>query len=206
MGARSSRGPQGRIPSADQRLDAADRTAYRAGACPFRARHEVGAGAVEADGSPLASISGYAGAMTDLTLAELVERIVLAGVALTTRALAEAAPQFDLSFPQWRVLVVLGEYAGGATISEVAGRIGVTIPATSRQLRRLQRRALVDISPDEQDRRASRARLTPSGRAARDAILIFRRTHIETSVADVVVGEETLMALTRLATALGAYR
>lgn len=144
--------------------------------------------------------------MSDATLAELLERIVLAGVGLTTRALAEATPGLDLTFPQWRVLVVLGEDAEGATVSEVAGRIGVTVPATSRQLRRLARRGLVRIGPDANDRRASRASLTTAGRAARGAILTFRRRHIEDSASNVDVADATLRELASIAHALDEYR
>jgi len=49
---------------------------------------------------------------------------VFAGVALTTRALSEARADLDLTLAQWRVLVVLGETEDGATISQVAARIG----------------------------------------------------------------------------------
>ncbi len=114
----------------------------------------------------------------DPTLTEVLERIVLAGVGLTSRALTEAAPGNDLTLSQWRVLVVLGDTTDGATVSSVAGRIGVTLPATSRQLRRLERRGLVEVGPDERDHRATRARLTASGRRARAAILAFRRARI----------------------------
>ncbi len=144
--------------------------------------------------------------MRDPGLTELLERIVLAGVALTTRALAEATPGLDLTFPQWRVLVVLGEKAEGATVSEVAGRIGVTVPATSRQLRRLARRGLLEIGPDASDRRASRASLTHAGRSAREEILAFRRRHIEASASQVEVANATLRELASIADALDEYR
>lgn len=55
---------------------------------------------------------GYPRGMSDRTLADLLERIVLAGVAITTRALSEASPGFDLTFPQWRALLVVGERQG----------------------------------------------------------------------------------------------
>ena len=144
--------------------------------------------------------------MPDRRLVKLLERIVLAGVGLTTRALAEAVPGFDLTLPQWRVLVVLGEDRHGATVSEVAGRIGVTVPATSRQLRRLARRGLVEIGPDARDRRAARAQLTRSGRTARGAIMTFRRRRIATSASNIKVAETTMRELTVVADALDQYR
>jgi DNA-binding MarR family transcriptional regulator len=108
-------------------------------------------------------------------LADDLERIAVGSVGLTTRALAQANTGFDLTFPQWRALLVLGEEPDGARIGEVAARVGVTLPATGRLLRRLERRGLTALSVDELDRRATRARLTERGRAARETILAHRR-------------------------------
>ena len=111
-------------------------------------------------------------------LAADLERIVVGAVGLTTRALAQADTGFELTFPQWRALLVLGESEDGARIGEVAVRVGVTLPATSRLLRRLERRGLTTLAVDDQDRRAMRARLTDRGRAVREAILAYRRAAI----------------------------
>jgi DNA-binding MarR family transcriptional regulator len=113
-------------------------------------------------------------AVVDALAADL-ERIAVGAVSLTTRALAEADTGFELTFPQWRALLVLGEGDDGARIGEVSARVGVTLPATSRLLRRLERRGLVALAVDQQDRRATRARLTDRGRAVREAILAHRR-------------------------------
>jgi len=107
-------------------------------------------------------------------LAEHLERIAVGAVGLTTRALAQSDAGFELTFPQWRVLLVLGEDPDGARVGEVAIRVGVTVPATSRLLRRLERRGLTTLSVDERDRRATRARLTDRGRTVRAAILAYR--------------------------------
>ena len=104
-----------------------------------------------------------------------LERIVVGSVGLTARALAQADTGFELTFSQWRALLVLGEGEDGARIGEVAARVGGTLPATSRLLRRLARRGLTALAPDELDRRATRARLTDRGRAVREAILDHRR-------------------------------
>jgi DNA-binding MarR family transcriptional regulator len=103
-----------------------------------------------------------------------LERIVIGAVGLTTRALSEAAPGADLTFPQWRALLILGEDAAGARVGQVATRVGVTLPATSRLLRRLEQRGFVTLATDEVDRRATRARLTPAGEEVRAAILAYR--------------------------------
>ncbi len=108
-------------------------------------------------------------------LADQLERIAVGAVGLTTRALANAGAGIELTFPQWRVLLVLGEHDDGARIGEVAARVGVTLPATSRLLRRLERRGMTTLAVDELDRRATRARLTDEGFAVRQAILAHRR-------------------------------
>jgi DNA-binding MarR family transcriptional regulator len=113
--------------------------------------------------------------MDERAIVDALERLVVAGVALTTRSLSTARADLDLTLAQWRVLVVLGDAADGATISQVARRIGVTLPASSRQLRRLARRGLVEIGPDEGDRRAMRVRLTGLGHAARQDVVAFRK-------------------------------
>jgi len=117
------------------------------------------------------------------SVAESLERIIFAGVALTTVAISAARPGFDLTFPQWRVVVILGDAPEGARISDIAQGVGVTLPATSRQLRRLERRGLVTVGRDERDRRAAVVRLTPEGRAARDAIVAYRKARIVELVA-----------------------
>ncbi len=104
-----------------------------------------------------------------------LERIVVGAVGLTTRSLASADAGFELTFPQWRAILVLGEADDGARIGEVAARVGGTLPATSRLLRRLEGRGLTTLAVDEQDRRATRARLSERGQVVRAAILEHRR-------------------------------
>ncbi len=117
-------------------------------------------------------------------------------VGLTTRALAHAETDFELTFPQWRAILVVGADTNGARVGEVAARVGVTLPATSRLLRRLERRGLTTLGPDGADRRATRARLTERGQVIRAAILAHRRIALEAVAArlrdtdhlDLVVG------------------
>ena len=123
-------------------------------------------------GTPPANVAAANALAVDL------ERIVMGSVALTTLALAGSGAGFELTFTQWRALLVLGETDDGARIGEVAARVRVTLPATSRLLRRLERRGLTALAVDDQDRRATRARLTDHGRAVREAILAYRRAAI----------------------------
>lgn len=144
--------------------------------------------------------------MPEPLLTTVVERIVVAGIAITTRALAVASPAAELTFSQWRVLLILGESVDGATVSEVAARVGVTVPATSRQLRRMARRGLVSIGRDESDHRAARARLTDAGLAMRTAILSYRRRRISETVGTAQLSPATRRELLALAEALDASR
>jgi DNA-binding MarR family transcriptional regulator len=139
--------------------------------------------------------------MPDRAIVDAIERLVFAGVALTTRALSEARADLDITLAQWRVLVILGEAEDGATVSQVAARIGVTLPATSRQLRRLARRGLLEIGTDERDRRATRVRLTTQGRSVRDDVVSFRQQKISEVAAGLDVDPGLAWQLTRIADA-----
>lgn len=123
-------------------------------------------------------------------LADDLERIAVGAVGLTTRALALADTGFELTFPQWRALLVLGEELDGARIGEVAARVGGTLPATGRLLRRLERRGLTSLSVDELDRRATRARLTERGRTVRETILAHRRAALREIAAGLPQSEQ----------------
>ena len=118
-------------------------------------------------------------AVAEGSIADDLERIAIGAVGLTTRALAMAETDFELTFPQWRAILVVGEDPGGARVGEVATRVGVTLPATSRLLRRLERRGLTTLAADKVDRRATRVRLTPRGRDIRSAILAHRRAALD---------------------------
>ena len=67
-------------------------------------------------------------------------------------------------------------------------------------------RGLVEISGDERDRLASRARLTPAGQAARDAIVAYRRKRIAERVRLAPPSPASLADLADLADAFDAHR
>lgn len=129
----------------------------------------------------------------------------MAGVALTAEVLARREGT-DLSLPMWRVLVVLGADRDGATVSEVARGIGVTVPATSRQLRRLAARGLVSLGMDERDHRAVRARLTGSGSAFRDDVMLRRRQALASAIGSLTVSRATVEELVGIGRCLGSRR
>jgi DNA-binding MarR family transcriptional regulator len=145
--------------------------------------------------------------MDEDDLVGALERIAIGAVGVTTQALADAAPGGELTFPQWRALLVLGEAADGARIGEVANRVGGTIPATSRLLRRLERRGLIELATDDTDRRATRARLSEAGRRVRTRILACRQTalrRVATAIGD-TRGITATAALETLALEFGRY-
>ncbi len=144
--------------------------------------------------------------MTEPLVAESLEQIIVAGVALTTVALTAARPGLDLTFPQWRVVVVLGQEPAGVRISKVAHRVGVTLPATSRQIRRLERRGLVEVAPDQRDRRAAVASLTEAGWDARDAVVAYRKAQLRTLAEPFESNLEVRRALATVAAALAPGR
>jgi DNA-binding MarR family transcriptional regulator len=110
----------------------------------------------------------------DRMLAAL-DRLTTAAVGVTALALAETAAAHDLTLAQWRALVVISA-SDGLRAGEVASRIGMSRPSMSRLVRRLQRRGVVFVAEDPDDRRATILRATPAGVAMRVATMARRRT------------------------------
>src|SRR6266568_1510563 len=102
-----------------------------------------------------------------------LEAVALGSVAVTTRALATVG--LDLTFAQWRVLVIVGESSDGATVTEIAARLGGEISPVSRLVSRIARRGLVNARKDERDRRVTRVAATDAGRRLRETVLARRR-------------------------------
>lgn len=111
-------------------------------------------------------------------LVDVLERIVFGSIAMTVSALIHATGELELTFTQWRAILVVGETEDGCRVGEVAQRVQGTLPATSRLLRRLEERGLMSLERDENDRRATRARLSAEGRRVREAVLGFRRDRL----------------------------
>lgn len=116
--------------------------------------------------------------MSDDQVIDWLEGIVFGGVAITTAALEYATDGQELTFTQWRAILFVGESVDGARVGEVASLLHASLPTTSRLLRRLERRGLLTLERDEQDRRATRARLTETGALLRSAVLAYRRAQI----------------------------
>jgi DNA-binding MarR family transcriptional regulator len=133
-----------------------------------------------------------------------LERIVFGAIAITTLALADAG--VELTFSQWRVLVIVGETADGTTVSGIATRLGAEVSPVSRLVGRLGRRGLVVANKDDRDRRVTRVTTTTRGRDLRAAVLDRRRELLS----DVLAGAgpldaDTEVALERIGAAFGRY-
>lgn len=134
-----------------------------------------------------------------------LEAIAYGSVAVTARAIALNG--VELTFPQWRVLVIVGEAAEGASVSQVAARIGAELSPTSRVVRRLARRDLVVTAKSEADRRVTRVRLTASGRELRDGVLRGRRAILDEILLEIgPVDEADADLLDRIGHAFARYR
>lgn len=112
----------------------------------------------------------------DPALVGLLERIAIGAVAITARALTEAAG--ELTFLQWRVLVVAADHPDGVSVGEIGRLIGASPPSATRVVRRMERQRLVVLARDEDDRRRVRVGLTGEGRRIRDAVMQERSAHL----------------------------
>ena len=112
---------------------------------------------------------------------EPLELLMYGAIGMTTLALS-AASAGELTLSQWRALVVLGR-TESARVGEIANAVGMSLPSTSRLIRRLERRGLVSTERDELDRRATRVRVTAQGKDLRDEVVRRRRTMMEGALA-----------------------
>jgi DNA-binding MarR family transcriptional regulator len=138
-----------------------------------------------------------------------LEGIVFGGIALTTEALEYATRDLEVSFAQWRAILFIGDGDEGCRVGEVASFLHAALPATSRLLRRLEHRGLLTLQRDEQDRRATRARLTPSGAELRSSVLGYRRDEIADivdAVRPAATADRTLRDLAARFDARGHFR
>jgi DNA-binding MarR family transcriptional regulator len=126
-----------------------------------------------------------------------LEAVALGSVAVTTRALISTA--LELTFAQWRILMIVGQDARGATMSEIAARVGAEISPVSRMVGRLARRGLVATAKDDRDRRVTRVTVTDHGRTMRAAVLARRRELLSLVLATVgPLDPDVIAALDRI--------
>lgn len=136
-------------------------------------------------------------------LVDLLERVVMSAVAITARA--TVAIDADLTFAQWRVLLVVGEQPAGQPIGDVAIRVGARPSAASRLIGRMKRRGLLQGTKDDPDRRVTRVRLTRVGRDLRRRILQVRRSDLRAVIESASLTPSDTEAIAKLARSFGPF-
>lgn len=121
---------------------------------------------------------------------------MVVSVALTA-AVLETQGSVELTFLGWRVLVVVADDAVGVRLSELADRLRISRPSTTKLVKRLSLRGLVATVPDAADGRGRRLRLTPAGARVREGVILRRRELIGRVLAqevsrDLAVGLEEI--------------
>jgi DNA-binding MarR family transcriptional regulator len=133
-----------------------------------------------------------------------LEAIAFGSVAITTLALATAG--VDLTFAQWRVLVIVGEDPGGATVTEIATRLGAEISPVSKLVSRMAQRRLVRTGKDDRDGRVTRVTMTDDGRKLRNTVLGHRRRMLADVLAEAGdIDPDVANALDRIGLAISRY-
>jgi DNA-binding MarR family transcriptional regulator len=83
----------------------------------------------------------------------------------------------DLSVPQFRVLMFLNRHEG-ASLSDVAEHLGLTLPSMSKMIDGLVARRLVGREMDHSDRRRITLSLTPEGQTATQTAYAVTQTQL----------------------------
>jgi DNA-binding MarR family transcriptional regulator len=138
-------------------------------------------------------------------IGDSLEHLIFGAIGLTAFALTDASAS-DLTLAQWRALVVIGR-DNGIRVGVLASRVGMSLPSTSRMVRRLERAGHVITERDSNDRRATLVHLTGSGRRTRNAVIQRRRELMNSAVADCGVGlpADLAQGLAALARAFAPY-
>lgn len=114
-------------------------------------------------------------------------------------------PDIELTMPQLRTLVLL--YRGPQRMGDIAAALGISLPATTNMIVRLEAKGLVERVHDRDDRRVVMCSLTPEGRSQAEALWNVHRQQIA-SVADILTTQEMTMvveAMELLSAALGRH-
>jgi len=113
----------------------------------------------------------------------------------------------DLSVPQFRVLIFLNRHEG-ASLSDVAGHVGLMLPSVSRMIDGLAARDLVRRQVAADDRRRVALTLTTLGRAAMRSAYKSTQAHLAKRLATVPTSDHIviLKAMQALASIFGMRR
>ena len=143
----------------------------------------------------------------DEHLVEAIEQLMVEAIGVTAIVLAEAGPDVELTFAQWRAIAVVGAASDGIRVGELASRMRSTIPTTSRLVRRLENRGLVLAERDTVDRRATRVSLTDAGSTMRQTLVAMRKQRVRDAIAErpKAVSGQLVTGLQQVGEALRAY-
>jgi DNA-binding MarR family transcriptional regulator len=98
-----------------------------------------------------------------------------------------------LSIPQFRTLVFLNRHAG-ASLSELADHLELTLPSTSKLVDGLVSRDLVAREAGKADRRRVTLKLTKHGHAAFQAARVATEAHLQNLLSHLSLRENTKVA------------
>jgi DNA-binding MarR family transcriptional regulator len=132
-----------------------------------------------------------------------LERLVIGSVAITERAIAAAGT--DLTFVQWRVLMIVGSRADGVPVGEIAVMLGHQASASSRLIARLRARGVVSTEKDPADARVTRVRLTARGSALRARVLRLRRRDLATIGSELTLEDGQIEAIDELGRVMDGF-
>jgi DNA-binding MarR family transcriptional regulator len=120
---------------------------------------------------------------------ELIERLSRASerIAMQMRSAADQGwPDIELTMPQLRTLVLL--HRGPQRMGEIAAALGISLPATTNMIVRLEGKSLVERVHDREDRRVVRCHLTAEGRSQAEALWNVQRQRFA-AIADILTIE-----------------
>ena len=73
------------------------------------------------------------------------------------------ASELELTFTQFKVMMLLAHEPGELSVKDVSDRLGISFPAASRAVEPLVKRGIVERAEDPVDRRVKRVRTTRDG-------------------------------------------
>lgn len=112
---------------------------------------------------------------TDECTREILEVVPLIMRAIRAEMRSQRTP--DVSMPQFRTLGFLSRHEG-ASLSDVAEHIGLTLPSMSKMIDGLVKRGLVSRETFPQDRRRVALKLTAQGRATWQSARQVTQAHL----------------------------
>jgi DNA-binding MarR family transcriptional regulator len=130
------------------------------------------------------------GASTDECACELLDVVPLIMRAIRAEMRSHRTP--DLSVPQFRTLAFIN-HNSGATLSDAAEYIGLTLPSMSKQIDVLVNRKLVSRQTQPEDRRRLTLTLTTRGQTTLQAAREGTLAYLADLLSHLSAGERTII-------------